>query len=191
MKKSSTFKIVTAGLMAALCFVGYAFFPAISITGSKIHLGNAFVILGAYLLGGVYGGLSGAIGLTLADILMGYAASAPRTFISKFLIGLIVGLIAHKIAHISQNHEKSYVLKWSTISAVAGLAFNCVFEPVLKYVWYTLLTPDAEKADSAIKALMTITAYTTVINALINAVVAIALYQFLRPVFLKLSPKDT
>ena len=86
-------KLAFAGLMAALCYVGYAVFPAISASGTKVHVGNAFVVLGALLLGGPYGGLAGAIGLSLADILGGYAQSAPRTFITKLVIGLIVAVI--------------------------------------------------------------------------------------------------
>ena len=181
MKNTKLIKITYAGLMAALCYVGYAVFPAISASGTKVHIGNAFVVLGALLLGGPYGGLAGAIGLSLADILGGYAASAPRTFICKLVIGLIVGLVAHKIAHISQDHQKTYILKWSSIAAIAGLAFNCVFEPALKYVWFTLLTPNAEKAQAAITALLAVTTYATIINAVINSVIAIVLYSALRP----------
>lgn len=181
MKNTKLIKITYAGLMAALCYVGYAVFPAISASGTKVHIGNAFVVLGALLLGGPYGGLAGAIGLSLADILGGYAASAPRTFICKLVIGLIVGLVAHKIAHISQDHQKAYILKWSSIAAIAGLAFNCVFEPALKYVWFTLLTPNAEKAQAAITALLAVTTYATIINAVINSVIAIVLYSALRP----------
>ena len=147
-------KIAQAGLMAALCYIGYAVFPAISASGSKIHIGNAFVVLSAYLLGGVYGGLSGAVGLSIADIVGGYAASAPRTFITKLVIGLIVGFVAHKIAKLSDEHDHAYVIRWSAIAAVCGLGFNCFFEPALKYVWYTLLFPNADKAASAIKALL-------------------------------------
>ena len=180
-KNDNIKKIAYAGLMAALCFVGYSVFPAISASGTKVHIGNAFVILGALLLGGLYGGLAGAIGLSLADILGGYAASAPRTFICKLVMGLIVGLIAHMIANISENHPKGYILKWSSIAAVGALAFNCVFEPTLKYVWFTLLTPNAEKAASAIKALLAITTYATIINAVINSVIGIILYTALRP----------
>ena len=181
MKNENVKKITYAGLMAALCYVGYAVFPAINASGTKVHVGNAFVVLGALLLGGPYGGLAGAIGLSIADITLGYAASAPRTFISKFVIGLIVGLVAHKIARISEDHKKSYILKWSAIAAVAGLAFNCVFEPALKYVWFTILTPNAEKAASAISALIAITTYATIINAVINSVLAVIVYNALRP----------
>ena len=178
-------KVAFAGLMAALCYVGYAVFPAISTSGTKVHVGNAFVVLGALLLGGPYGGIAGAIGLSLADILGGYAASAPRTFITKLVIGLVAGLVAHKIAKISQNHKKTYIVKWAVLAAVISLGFNCVFEPALKYVWYTLLTPNADKAASAIKALLAVTTYATIINAVINSVIAVIAYVALRPVLFK------
>ena len=181
-KNKNLLRLTYAGLMAALCYVGYAVFPAINAGGTKIHIGNAFVVLGALFLGGLYGGLAGAVGLTIADILGGFAASAPRTFICKLVIGLIVGLLAHKIAKLSQNHPRTYIVKWSVIATVAGLGFNCVFEPSLKYVWYTFLTPDADKAASAIKALVAVTTYATLINAAINSVIAIVAYLALRPV---------
>ena len=185
-KNQTLLKITYSGLMAALCYVGYAIFPAINAAGTKIHVGNAFVVLGALLLGGPYGGIAGAIGLSLADILGGYAQSAPRTFICKLVIGLIAGLVAHKIANISHNHPKTYIVKWAIISAVAALGFNCIFEPSLKYVWFTLLTPDPEKAASAIKALVAVTTYTTIINAVINSAIAVIAYIALRPALYKL-----
>lgn len=181
-RNEELYRMVLAALMAALCYIGYALLPALSADGSKIHFGNAFVVLAAYLLGGTYGGLSGAIGLSLADILGGFAESAPRTFLTKLVIGLVVGLVAHRIAHLSEDHPAPYVLKWSIISAVAGLGVNCIFEPALKYVWYTLLIPNPDKAASAIKALLAVTTYTTLINAVTNSIVAVILYNAVRPV---------
>ncbi len=185
MKNENVKKITYAGLMAALCYVGYAVFPAINASGTKVHLGNAFVVLGALLLGGIYGGLAGAVGLSIADIISGYGASAPRTFICKLVIGLVVGLVAHKIAKISDDHQKTYIMKWSVIAAIAGLGVNCVFEPALKYFWYTVLTPNAEKAQAAIGALVAVTTYATIINAVINSVLAVILYNALRPALFK------
>lgn len=181
MKKLTTKELAIMGLMAALCFVGYAVFPAISVTGTKIHLGNAFVVLGALLLGGLYGGLAGAVGLSISDIVMGYVESAPRTFITKLVIGLMVGLVAYKIKHIREIHDKKKIFVLSIVASVVALLVNCVFEPALKYVWYTLLTPNAEKSASAIKALMAVTTYTTMINAIINAVAAVILFNALLP----------
>ena len=185
MKTDNVRKITYAGLMAALCYVGYAVFPAINASGTKVHIGNAFVVLGALLLGGLYGGLAGAVGLSIADISLGYSASAPRTFICKLVIGLIVGLVAHKIAKLTEEHKRSYIIKWSAIAAVAGLAFNCVFEPALKFFWFTILTPNAEKAASAISALIAVTTYATIINAVINSVLAVVIYAALRPALSK------
>lgn len=183
-------RIAYTGLMAALCFVGYAVFPAFNATGTKIHLGNAFVVLGALLLGGPCGGIAGAIGLSLADILGGYAASAPRTFICKLLIGLIAGFVAHRIARISQNHPKSYLMRWSAISAAAGLGANCIIEPSIKYLWYTILTPNAEKAESAIHALLAITTYATIINAVINSILGVIVYLAVHPILFRIGFVD-
>lgn len=185
MKKNNILKITYAGLMAALCFVGYSIFPAISASGTKVHVGNAFVVLGALLLGGPVGGLAGAIGLSLADILGGFAESAPRTFICKLVIGLMVGLIAHKLGKLPEKKTKKAILTWSMAGTIVALLFNCVFEPALKYVWYTLLTPNADKAASAIKALLAVTTYATIINAVINSIIAIIAYNVLRPVLTK------
>ena len=173
--------LAAAAIMAALAYVGYAVFPAISASGTKVHVGNAFVVLAALFLGGVWGGLSGAVGLVIADLTMGYAASAPRTFICKLVIGLIAGLIAHQIGKLSKQSDKGKVVLWTALAAIISLAFNCVFEPSLKYVWYTLLTPNADKAQSAIKSLLALTTYATIINAVINSALAIVFYLALRP----------
>lgn len=48
-----------------------------------------------------------------------------------------------------------------------------------------LIIPNADKAASAIKALLAITTYTTIINAVINSVIAVLLYSALRPALKK------
>ena len=53
------YRIVIIGLMAALCLVSnYFSFPVpIGIDKSRIHLGNVFCILSAFMLGPVGGGM--------------------------------------------------------------------------------------------------------------------------------------
>ena len=115
MKKQTTQKIALTGLMAALSYVVFTFLQIkIQLPGgdaTSIHLGNAVCVLGALLLGGIYGGLGGAIGMTIGDLFDPvYVVYAPKTFILKFCIGLITGLIAHKIAHISaETDTKRYI----------------------------------------------------------------------------------
>ena len=113
---SKLYKIVLTGLMAALCYVCFAFLkiPIPTIGGDfvALHVGNAFCVLAALLLGGVYGGLAGSLGMTVADLLdPAYVTSAPKTFVLKFCIGLIAGFIAHRVAHITESHDGKYVFR--------------------------------------------------------------------------------
>lgn len=98
--------------MAALCYIGFAFLKFdIPVPGSlektAVHFGNVFCVLAALLLGGYWGGLAGAVGMTIADLTTAYVTSAPKTFLLKLCIGLIVGLVAHKIFHLSAEHPKN------------------------------------------------------------------------------------
>ena len=99
MKNQTAQKVALTGLMAALSYVVFTFLQfKIMLPGgdaTSIHLGNAVCVLGALLLGGFYGGLGGAIGMTIGDLLDPvYIVYAPKTFILKLCIGLITGLIA-------------------------------------------------------------------------------------------------
>ena len=59
--------------MAALCFVAFTYIKIpIPVPGGDtvaLHIGNAFCVLAALLLGGVYGGLAGSLGMTIADLI--------------------------------------------------------------------------------------------------------------------------
>ena len=102
MRKENTtlIKLTETALMAALCYVTFTFLqikiPLPGGDASSIHLGNAVCVLAALMLGGVYGGLAGAIGMSIADIMDPvYITVAPKTFVLKLCIGLITGLVAH------------------------------------------------------------------------------------------------
>ena len=107
-------KISIIGIMAALSFVAYEFFriPNVLGTGSSFHLGNTFTALTALLLDGVSGGLAGAIGLALADIMAGDPGYAVTTFILKFIIGLVCGGVAHRIIHLRSFPTGSTLQVW-------------------------------------------------------------------------------
>ena len=110
-------KLALTALFAALCYVIFTFLqikiPMPGGDATSLHLGNAFCVLAALLLGGGYGGLAGAVGMTIADLMDPvYITGAPKTFVLKFCIGLITGLVAHKIAHISESTDKKYIFKW-------------------------------------------------------------------------------
>lgn len=180
-------KLAQTALMAALCFVSFSVFqikiPLPGGDATSFHIGNTFCVLGAMLLGGWYGGLAGAVGLSIADILDPvYITVAPKTFLLKFCIGLITGLVAHKIARVNQNSDKKYVFRWSILASVAGLGFNVLADPLAGYFYkqYILGQPQ-QMAEVLAKWSMA----STFVNAVISTVLAVLLYNVLRPVLLK------
>ena len=101
--------MVTAAMFAAMCYIGFAVLRIDIPVGTEktaFHLGNVFCVLGALFLGGFWGGMAGAVGLTIADLTSAYVTSAPKTFLLKLGIGLIAGLVAHKVFHISRNEQR-------------------------------------------------------------------------------------
>lgn len=173
-------KLVFAGVFAAITYVVFTFLSIrIPTPGSgqvSVHLGNAFVVLGALLLGSAYGGVGGALGLTIADLIDPvYIVEAPITFIIKFLIGLIVGQIAHRLGHISTETDTKKVFRWVLIASIAGLAFNAVFDPLLRYFYkIAILGKPAAEVSFAINFGVTL------LNSVVSLIVVLALYMALR-----------
>ena len=184
-KNDSVQKIVFTGVIAALSYVVFTFLQIkITLPGgdaTSIHLGNAVCVLGALLLGGVYGGLGGAIGMTIGDLLDPiYIVYAPKTFLLKFCIGLITGLVAHKLGHISSQTDTKKVFQWTTAAAVCGLLFNVIFDPLIGY-FYKL----AILGKPAAEITLAWNVVSTSINAVTSAIVSVAIYMALRPALKK------
>lgn len=83
-----TKKLVMAALFAALGYVATVALMVPSPTGGYLNLGDAVVLLGAFLLGPGYGALAGAVGPALADLLSGYVMYVPGTLVIKALMAL-------------------------------------------------------------------------------------------------------
>lgn len=188
MKKENTPLIVLAeaALLAALCYVGAGYLKIDIPVGTEktmFHLGNVFCVLAALLLGGLWGGLSGAVGMTLSDLMTGYATVAPKTFFLKLCIGLIVGLVAHKGFKISKSDFPAKKLPLAVVvSCVAGMGFNIFADPIVGYFYksYILGIPQ----DLA-KAIAKMSSITTFVNAVIAVIVASIVYLALRPALKK------
>lgn len=176
-----TLKIAVVGLMAALAYVSFTFLQIkIPTPGgtTSFHLGNTFVVLAALLIGGVPGGIAGAIGMGIGDLLDPvYVTYAPKTIILKLMIGIVTGLVAHKVFKI-KNLEGKKLYVAVIISAIAGLAFNVVGEPLFGYFYNSVILGAPEKAA------MTLTgwnAITTSINAIISVIISSILYLAIQP----------
>ncbi|GAA0692090.1 ECF transporter S component [Clostridium cadaveris] len=181
-------KLTQTALLAALCFVSFTYLQIkIPMPGggdaTSLHIGNAFCVLAALLLGGWYGGIAGAIGMTIADLMDPvYIMVAPKTFVLKLCIGIITGLIAHKYAKISKSNDKKYIFKWSLIASIGGLAFNVIADPVVGFFYkqYILGQP-----QSAAVILAKLSAVTTFVNAVVSVILVAILYNVLRPILKK------
>lgn len=188
MKTNSTvMKIAQTALFAALCYVIFTYLqikiPMPGGDATSIHLGNAFCVLAALLLGGWYGGLAGAIGMGIADVMDPiYITGAPKTFILKLCIGLITGLVAHKIAKINESTDKKYIFKWSLLASVAGLAFNVIADPIVGYFYKQYILGQSQQMA---EVLAKWSAATTFVNAILSTIVVVIIYNALRPVLAK------
>ena len=174
--KFTTQKIATIGIMAALSFVAYEFFriPNVLGTGSSFHLGNTFTALTALMLDGVSGGLAGAIGLALADIMAGDPGYAITTFILKFIIGIVCGVFAHKVFKLQDLSAADGVKYYVAVigSAFSGLLVNVFTDPFLGYFRNRyIFGQEADLASTVAK----ITSGVTLINSLLSTVCAVVL----------------
>ena len=109
-RNETVIKLAQTALMAALCYVAFTFLqikiPMPGGDATSLHVGNAFCVLGALILDGWHGGLAGAVGMTIADLMDPvYITGAPKTFVLKLCIGLIVGLVAHRFAKINDSTD--------------------------------------------------------------------------------------
>ena len=173
-------KIAMTGLFAALSYVVFTFLQfKITLPGgdaTSIHLGNAVCVLGALILGGFYGGLGGAIGMTIGDLLDPvYVIYAPKTLILKMCIGLIAGFVAHKLGKISASTAPKHIFRWSLIAAICGLGFNVIADPLLGY-YYKLLIIGKPAASLTLSWNIA----STSINAVTSTIVSVGLYLPLR-----------
>lgn len=171
-----------AALFAALCYIGFTYCKIdipVGMEKTAFHLGNVFCVLAALFLGGFWGGMSGAVGMTIADLTTAYVTSAPKTFLLKLCIGLITGFVAHKVFKLSQDKEdrKIPLTAATAISCAAGMGFNIVADPLVGYFYkmYVLGVPQ-EAANIWAK----IGAVTTSVNAVVAVVAATVLYMALR-----------
>lgn len=169
-------------MFAAVAFVVFTYAKInIPVPGAgtvAIHVGNAVVVLAAWLLGPVYGGIAGAVGLSLADVLDPlYIASAPKTFFLKFMIGFIAGKTAEKMG-LHETDDPKKITKICVLSSIAGLGFNVIFEPIISYLYKRFLLGTSAEAASILSAwLGGVSAFNAVICVIVAALLYKALYK--------------
>lgn len=185
MRNTKVQRTVMVGLIAALSYVVFTFCQIrITLPGgdaTSIHLGNAVCVLGALLLGGLYGGVGGALGMTIGDLFDPvYILYAPKTFLLKLCIGLVTGFVSHKLGHISTSSDRKHIFRWTLLASISGLLFNVIFDPLVGY-FYKLIILGKPAAELTLAWNIAATS----INAVASVVVSVAVYMALRPALRK------
>ena len=125
--------IVLTALFAALIFIVTSFLriPAVVILGAGgyIHLGDLFIFLACYYVGGWYAILAAIIGSTLAD-LIGYPAYALATLVIKGLMAAAVVLLCWK------SKRKLIQIISFAIGGVVMIAGYFVYEVFILHLGY-------------------------------------------------------
>ena len=145
-----TRSITFSALFCALVFVmTWIYVPAPSV--GNVNLGDAAILLTAWMLGGPWAAVAAALGATLADLSSGFVIYAPATFLIKgCMVFALLGVerLASRLSAIARSAlsalaaELVMVLGYFvyeffalglllqtdgyTAAAVANVPFNCV-----------------------------------------------------------------
>ena len=186
-KRQSYLLMIYAAIFAAITFAVFTFLsiPIPTPGGGKVsvHLGNAFCVLGALVLGTGYGSVGGALGMTIADLADPiYIVQAPITFLIKLAMGVITGCIAHRAGRITHQTETRHVLRWAVLASAAGLIFNGICDPVIRYFYKILIL-----GKPAAEVSFAINIGVAAINSVVSLLVAVNLYMAVRTALKKMN----
>ena len=173
-KQTKIYKISAVGVFAALVFVSnYLSVPVPVAIGdvSRIHFGNIFCLLSGFVLGPIGGGLAAGVGSGLYDLTNpAYIASAPFTFLFKFLLAAVCGWAANLHGSRAGNHGQN------VLAAAAGSLTYMILYLGKAFVQGLLL---GSEMGAVLTALATKTV-TSGINAVIAVVVSVPLCAVVR-----------
>ena len=187
--KKTTKKMAFIAIFAAVNFVVFSYCKIdipLQSGHVAIHVANAIVVVSALLLGPVEGGLAGAIGLSIADILdPRYITSAPKTFLLKFFIGFIAGTCAKKMK-LNEAQNKKEMNRTVLISAVAGLGFNVIFDPLIGYLYkHYILQLNADTAKIVTAWASGVTLFNAIVCIFVTLILYTALHKSFEAIFRK------
>ncbi len=113
METTETRKMVYMAMFIAMVFVATNIRVHLPLgAGGLVHIGTLMMFAIALKYGKHYGAISAAIGMTLFDVVMGWGAWAPGTFVVRLAAGYAVGFLAE-----SKNGQG--LVMWRNVMAIA------------------------------------------------------------------------
>jgi len=109
MRERATKRLVIAGVLAGIIILltVFASIP-MPVSGGHgyIHLGDAAVLVAAYVLGGGWAALCAGVASALSDVLLGWSVYAPASFLIKGCVAFLAGSILSR----SQKKGRSFIV---------------------------------------------------------------------------------
>ena len=121
-------KITVASMLAAMTCVATMIIKVPTIgTNGYVNIGDALVLISAWIMGNPYGALAAGIGSALADILSGYASYAPATAVIKYAMAFFCALISTSMI---RNNSKRFLahIVGSVVAEVIMIAGYFAYE---------------------------------------------------------------
>ena len=131
MNNNTTKTLVINAMFIALTLVATMFINIrlpIMGNGGLIHLGSVPLFIAAFIFGKRTGAIAGAFGMGMFDLLSGWTAWAPFTFVIVGAMGWTAGLISEKI---TEKRTLAYVL--AIIAALVIKIVGYYFAEVILY----------------------------------------------------------
>lgn len=120
--------------MSACCFMAFRY---LKISAPfTIHLGNVFCLLASLLVGGVSGGICGAVGMGIGDLFdPRYVMTFPKTVVCKMVMALTAGYFAHRVFKLNEKQSKRNLFATLIVSVMV----NTIFELAFGYIYYKFI----------------------------------------------------
>ena len=130
-KKSITKQLVLSALFTTLTMLStFLIKIPIPLGFGYVHLGDAFVLLSAFILGPIWGTAAAGVGSAMADVFSGYALYAPATLIIKSAMALLAWLVRHAVFKAFKKHFVAELLGGIVGAVIMPLGYF-LFETVL------------------------------------------------------------
>lgn len=130
--KLTLIQVIYASMFSAIIFV-FTYIgvqvPAFGAFGGLTHMGTLVMFIISIKYGKYYGALSGAVGMTLFDLLSPWAAWAPGTFVVRIIAGYVFG----RVAESKEGQGMSMTKNWLSLGlgglviVIGYLLFEALF----------------------------------------------------------------
>lgn len=133
MNKNLT-KLVLTALFAAMACVATMIIKIPTLgTNGYVNIGDTIVLLSAWIIGGVYGGLAAGIGSCLADLISGYGTYVPGTLVIKFFMAIAAYIVYMAFKKINMNKIVAYVVSGIIAEVVMVVGYFLYESTLLGY----------------------------------------------------------